>query len=153
MLPPRDNQKNPLLNLIAMKATDHFKSVIQSYLEQRAEYDELFAVSYRNPLKNLDDCITYILNTVKASGCAGFSDEEIFGYAVHFFDETDIEIGEPINCKVVVNHTLEITEEEKQQAHRDAIKRIENEAYAKMTQKKKPTKPTETNTAPSLFDF
>lgn len=135
-----------------MKATNHFKSVIQSYLEQRAEYDELFAVSYRSPLKNLDDCITYILNTVKASGCAGFSDEEIFGYAVHFFDETDIEIGEPINCKVVVNHTLEITEEEKQQAHRDAIKRIENEAYAKVKQQKKPSKPTETNT-PTLFDF
>ena len=136
-----------------MKATDHFKSVIQSYLEQRAEYDELFAVSYRNPLKNLDDCITYILNTVKASGCAGFSDEEIFGYAVHYFDETDIEIGEPINCKVVVNHTLEITEEEKAQAHRDAIKRIENEAYAKMTQKKKPTKPIASTNTPSLFDF
>ena len=43
-----------------MKATDHFKSVIQSYLEQRAEYDELFAVSFRNPLKNLEDCILCI---------------------------------------------------------------------------------------------
>lgn len=136
-----------------MKATEDFKLVIQAYLEQRAECDELFAVSFANPAKNIDDCITYILNTVKESGCAGFSDNEIFGYATHYYDEPDIEIGNPINCKVVVNHHVELSKEEIDQARKDAMKRIENEAYAKMTQKKKPTKPTETNTAPSLFDF
>lgn len=42
-----------------MKASIHFQTEIQNYLEQRAEYDELFARSYRNPLKNIEDCITY----------------------------------------------------------------------------------------------
>ena len=32
-----------------MKVSTHFQTEIQSYLEQRAEYDELFARSYRNP--------------------------------------------------------------------------------------------------------
>lgn len=119
-----------------MKASIHFQKEIQSYLEQRAEYDELFARSYRNPLKNIEDCITYILNYVQKSGCAGFSDDEIFGQAVHYYDEADIEIGKPIDCKVVVNHTVELTEEEKAEARREAIKRAEEEAYNRMTKRK-----------------
>ncbi len=51
------------------------------YLEQRAEEDTLFAKNYRNPAKNIDDCVTYILNYVQKSGCNGFTDGEIFGQA------------------------------------------------------------------------
>ena len=119
-----------------MQVSASFKNSIQSYLEQRAEYDELFAHSYRNPLKNIEDCITYILNYVQKSGCNGFDDDEIFGQAVHYYDEADIEVGEPIDCKVVVNHHVELTEEEKAEARKEAIKRAENEAYSRMTQRK-----------------
>ena len=119
-----------------MKVSTHFQTEIQSYLEQRAEYDELFARSYRNPLKNIEDCITYILNYVQKSGCNGFSDDEIFGQAVHYYDETDIEVGKPIDCKVIVNHHVELTEEEKTEARKEAIKRAENEAYSRMTKRK-----------------
>lgn len=119
-----------------MKVSTHFQTEIQSYLEQRAEYDDLFARSYRNPLKNIEDCITYILNEVQKSGCNGFADDEIFGMAVHYYDETDIEIGKPIDCKVVVNHAVELTEEEKAEARKEAIKRAESEVYSRMTQRK-----------------
>lgn len=119
-----------------MQVSVSFKNSIQSYLEQRAEYDELFARSYRNPLKNIEDCITYILNYVQKSGCNGFDDEEIFGQAIHYFDEADIEIGKPIDCKVVVNHHVELTEEEKAEARKEAIKRAESEAYNRITQRK-----------------
>ena len=63
-----------------MKGTDHFKRTIQMYLEQRAEEDTLFAKKYRNPAKNIDECVTHILNYVQKSGCSGFTDGEIFGY-------------------------------------------------------------------------
>ena len=56
-----------------MKGTDHFKRTIQMYLEQRAEEDTLFAKNYRNPAKNIDDCVTYILNYVQKSGCRSTS--------------------------------------------------------------------------------
>lgn len=140
-----------------MKGTEHFKQTIQAFLEQRAAEDELFAVSYRNPAKNIDDCITYVLNYVQKSGCNGFSDDEIFGQIVHFYDEVDIEIGKPIDCAVVVNHHVELTEEEKAEARQQAIKRAEDEAYAKMKQQKEKAaaKRTATNqqVQPSLFDF
>jgi len=128
-----------------MKASIHFQTEIQSYLEQRAEYDELFARSYRNPLKNIEDCITYILNEVQKSGCNGFADDEIFGMAVHYYDEADIEIGKPIDCKVVVNHTVELTEEEKAEARREAIKRAESETYSRMTKRKTTPKKENSN--------
>ncbi len=68
-----------------MKTTNHFKNTIQSYLENRAKSDELFAASYAKPNKNIDECCNFILSEVQKSGCNGFSDEEIFGMAVHYY--------------------------------------------------------------------
>ena len=93
-----------------MKATEHFKQTIKTYLDERAKNDELFAVSYAKENKNMDDCVTFILNQVKRSKCMGLTDEEVYSLAVHFFDEDDIEIGNPIACNVIVNHTVELTE-------------------------------------------
>ena len=50
-----------------MKGTTNFKATIQVYLEERARTDELFAVSYAKEHKNIDNCITYILNEVKVA--------------------------------------------------------------------------------------
>ena len=137
-----------------MKASDKFKETINAYLDQRAETDVLFSLQYSKPEKNIDDCITYILNTVKQSGCNGFADDEIYSMAVHYFDEDNIDAGSPINAHVVVNHVVELTAQEKEQARQDAIRRVQDEAYRKMTQQAKKPKPTLTaTTQPSLFDF
>ena len=79
-----------------MKGTEHFKDVIQNYLETRASYDELFAESFRKENKNIDECITYILTEVQRMGCAGLSDEEVYSLAVHYYDEDNIEVGKSI---------------------------------------------------------
>ncbi len=68
-----------------MKASKDFERTIQSYLEKRASEDALFAERYANPKKNISDCCTYILNTVKSSGRNGFTDAEVFGMAVHYY--------------------------------------------------------------------
>ena len=134
------------------KATDYFKQTIQSYLQRRAQEDELFAPRYANPKKNIDDCITYILNYVKQSGCNGFADDEIYSLAMHYYDEDDIEIGKPLtNCKVVVNHTIQLTEEEKAQARAKAMQRAQDEAYKKLTQGRNRPKPTDAANQQSLF--
>ncbi len=99
-----------------MKATNHFTRTILTYLELRAESDTLFAESFAKENKNIDDCITYIFNEVQKSGCMGFADDEIYSIAVHYYDEDDIEVGKPMNGKIVVNHVVELTEEEKEQA-------------------------------------
>ena len=139
-----------------MKATEHFKQTIKAYLDERAKNDELFAVSYAKENKNMDDCVTFILNQVKRSKCMGLTDEEVYSLAVHFFDEDDIEIGNPIACNVIVNHTVELTEGEMAQARQEAFKEYQAEQLRKMqkrTNKPKTPKAQPEITTPSLFDF
>lgn len=70
----------------------------------------------------------------------------------HYYDEDDIDIGKPLtNCKVVVNHTIVLTEEEKAEARRQAMQKATDEAYRKITQGKNKTKKAETATQSSLF--
>lgn len=136
-----------------MKATDNFKRTIQEYLDVRAKTDELFAKSYAKPNKSIDECVTYILNEVQRSGCNGFEDDEIFGMAVHYYDEDNLDAGKKINCKVVVNHVVELTEKEKQELKEKARNDFYAEQLAKQRESLKPKKRTETKAAePSLFD-
>lgn len=127
-----------------MKSTETFKNTISAYLTQYATTDELFTKKLQDPSKNIDDCITYILNTVQKSGCNGFADDEIFGMAIHYYDEQNIEIGKKINAQVVVNHHVEITEQEKAEMKQKALDDIVQEERRKLTQKKTPptTAPT-----------
>lgn len=136
-----------------MKGTEHFKRTIQSYLEERAKVDDLFAKSYAKPNKNIDDCITFILNEVQKSGCNGFEDDEIFGMAVHYYDEDNLSVGEKISCDVVVNHKVELSEEEKKELKEKACNDFYQEQLSKQREVTKPKKKVETkNAGPSLFD-
>ena len=138
------------------KGTDIFKTAIQKYLEYRAATDELFAPRYANPLKNIDDCCTYIINQVQKSRMNGFEDDEIYSMAVHYYDENEIEVGKPIECKVIVNTHIELTEEEKKEARQKAIEQYQQAELRKIQDRNKPkAKPAEkaTNVQPSLFDF
>lgn len=137
-----------------MKTTAHFKRTIQAYLEQRASEDKLFAEAYRKEGKKIDDCVTYILNEVQRSGCNGFTDGEIYSMAVHYYDEDDIEVGKPVSCRVSVNHVVELTEEEKAEARKNAIQQYQQAELRKMQERnKKPTAKQETQVQPNLFNF
>ena len=140
----------------SMKGTQAFQDTIRTYLDNMAESDALFAVKYANPSKSLSECITYIICQVQKSGCNGFEDDEIFGMAVHYWEESEIEVGKPVNCQVVVNHTIELTKEEKEQARQDAIAKLRDEEASKMRRPSQSKKATESKNKVeqlSLFDF
>jgi hypothetical protein len=126
------------------------------YLEQRAAEDALFAKNYRNPAKNIDDCVTYILNYVQKSGCNGFTDGEIYG-AIHYYDENEIEVGKPIQCQIAVNHVVELTAEEKAEARQNAIRQYQDGLMREMQNRNKPRTATKATVQevqqPSLFDL
>ena len=140
-----------------MKGTEQFKEIIKCYLDKRAKEDELFRAKYETTERTIDDVVTYILNEVKQSGCCGFADEEIYSMAVHVIDEPALEIGKPINCDVVVNRHIDLTEEEKAEQKTIALKRYQDEELRKLqarNSKPKAVRPKE-NKQPelSLFDF
>ena len=123
-----------------MKTTDKFTEVIEEHLKFRAFTDPLFAETLKKPNKNIDDCITYILNTVKSSGSNGFTDDEIFNMAVHYYDEDDIKVGAKMSrSNVVVNHN-KLTTQEIADAKQKAIDTVIREQKEKML--KKPVKTT-----------
>ena len=138
-----------------MKGTEQFKKTIQTYLDERARTDELFAVTYAKENKNIDDCITFILNQVKNSGCNGFADDEIYSLAVHYYDEDTIDVGKPLSCNVVVNHQIVLTDEEKAAARQEAITRYQEEEIRRMRERRKPkpAAPQSEQLVPSLFDM
>ncbi len=139
-----------------MKGTEHFTRTIAEYLNQRAATDPLFAPNLQKPNKSIEECITYILSEVQKSGCNGFDDDEIYSMAVHYYDEDDIEEGKATNCQVMVNHVVELTEEEKAEARQEAIKQYQREELAKIQSRnarEKKTENTKAQVQPSLFDF
>ncbi len=124
-----------------MKVSDSFKNAIKSYLDKRAKTDELFAKSYTKKNKSIDECCNYILGEAKKRGNAvAMTDEEVFGMAVHYYDEDNIKVNKlPNSVRTSVSAPkMELTEEDKKKAREEAIKRLTEEQYASI--KKKPNK-------------
>lgn len=90
-----------------MQVSPGFKTAIQNHLKGVAKNDPLFLETLKKPNKNINDCMTYILNEVKKSGIQGWADEEVFAMAVHFYDEDDLKPGAAVNARVVVNHHVD----------------------------------------------
>ena len=67
---------NNIKTYTTMKGTENFTRTIAEYLNQRAMTDPLFAPNLMKPNKNIEECITYILNEVQKSGCNGFDDDD-----------------------------------------------------------------------------
>ena len=118
-----------------MKGTDHFKELIKNYLANRAKEDELFRAKYETTTRTIDDVVNYIFHAVQQSGCCGLSDMEVYSMAVHAIDEPHLEIGKPMDCNVVVNHHIELTEEEKAEQRAIALKRYQEEEMRKLQQR------------------
>ena len=107
-----------------MKGTEQFTRTIAEYLNGRAMTDPLFAPNLQKPRKNIEECILYILSEVQRSGCNSFADEEIYSMAVHYYDEDDIEVDKVAGCNVVVNHVVELSEEEKKQYQQEELVKL-----------------------------
>lgn len=74
--------------------TNNFEVILLAYLDARAKFDEQFAIKYNNPKKSIKECARYICNEMakKAeNGCAVGTDEDVFGMAVHYYDEPNLD--------------------------------------------------------------
>jgi len=128
-----------------------FEQTIKAYLDKRAAEDEQFAKSYAKPSKSIEECCKYIEAEVcdlvaNKSGAQsyGMTDEEVYGLAVHYYDEDDIKV-KTLKAKAEVfktNVTYTPTDEEKAEAREAALKQLQQEAYNELRAPKK-QKPVE----------
>lgn len=111
------------------QAMNEFEKVIKAHLDQRAANDKDFAAKYtpesEDKKRNITACCNYIIAEVKKSGRQGFSDDEVFGMAVHFYDESIEGPTTAPKCKIVVNHEIELSEAEKNKLREQARKEAE----------------------------
>lgn len=112
-----------------MKGSELFKKEIKQYVEGNPIVD-----INKHENKSIDDCVNYILTQVEKSGCNGFSDDEIYGLAIHYYDESNDSLGEIKNLqpRCVVNHHIDITEEEKAEMKKEALEEIKKEQMSKL---------------------
>ena len=78
-------------------AFTNFETAIKTYLDSVAEKDELFAKSYKKPNKSIKECCAFLMNEAKKAaknGSIACKDDEIYGLAMHYYDEDDIKVGD-----------------------------------------------------------
>lgn len=144
------------------------KDVIKAYLDKRAETDSQFAVAYAKENKSIDECFDYILGEAKKRGTSVcMTDEEVFGLAVHYYDEDGIKINRVTTgyrastSKAPQPH---LSDEEKAAAKERAIANYERlcleeaakkdvDRRAKVADKKREKQKEAAAYTPSLFDF
>ena len=140
-----------------MSGTEQFTRTIAEYLNLRAATDPLFAPNLAKLHKNIEDCITYILKQIQQSACNGFEGDEIYSMALHYYDEDDLEVGSPVACHMVVNHTIVLTEEEEAEARKQAIQQYQAQELRRLQEprrvKAKASTDSEQVPQPSLFDM
>lgn len=141
------------------------KDAIKAYLDERAGKDPLFAVTYAKPNKNIDECFNYILGEARKRGSSVcMTDEEVYGLAVHYYDETDLVVPKSApraNVSGPAAPKVELTEQEKEEARREARIKYESEymrilVYEEAERRKKEAERRKAaakarNFSPSLF--
>lgn len=142
-----------------MSKNNSAKDAIKAYLDNRAVNDPQFALAYAKKNKSINRCFDYIMGEASKRGSAVcMTDEEVFGLAVHYYDEDDIKIVEvPGGGRVSHSAPVQLTEDEKQQAKKEAMERF-GDAYIREQReqgKKRRTAASTTTDAPmgSLFDM
>lgn len=145
-----------------VKGTETFKKIIKGFLDNRAAKDVMFAARYAKEGKSVDECCDYIIEQVNKSGCNGFADEEIFGMAIHYYDEDDVKPqGKISDCTVVVNlsdHTKKELEKRAQEEYQERLiaeleakEKAQKESAKRKAQEKKQKE--EATGQLSLFDI
>ena len=67
-----------------------FEKIIKDYIESACKTDAVLAGKYEKSGKDIEGCCKYIKSEARKqakNGCAAIKDDEVFGWAVHYFDE------------------------------------------------------------------
>lgn len=80
------------MNKLNLKASNDYEKAILDYLESNAS--DALAAKINSGQKTLQSCFDYIRGEAKKQakgGCAMISDAVVFGWAIHYFEEDEID--------------------------------------------------------------
>lgn len=104
-----------------------FQKAIKVHLDKMAAQDEAFAAKYAAKCEaeqdSIGNCCKYITNEVqkkyKQGNSAVLTDAEVFGIAMHYYDENIAPPKSGVNCKVVMSKA-ELTPEDEEEIRKEA---------------------------------
>ena len=73
-----------------------FAATIKKHLDEVAKTDKTFAKNYAQKNKSIDECVNYIIGEArkrKNGTVAAIPDDEVYGMAIHYFDEDNIKVS------------------------------------------------------------
>ena len=117
-----------------------FEKIIKDYIEKFAQGDAVFASKYEKSGKDIEGCCRYIKSEARKqaqNGCAAIKDDEVFGWAVHYFDEEMTAPKDSPRAEVKVTPTADMPKK----------------ADSLANQKPKAKKGSDDGMMMSLFDF
>ena len=136
------------------QGSEVFVKTIAALLEAEAARDPLFAEKMKNESKSIEECCDFVIAQVEKSGKCGFSDGEVIGLAKHYWDEDNPGDTKHSECRIVVNHDIELSDEEKAKAKEEAMRQLVEAEKKRMTERKqKPAKKETESAQQSLFDL
>lgn len=110
--------------------------IIADYLITRATTEGEFIEKLMNEKKNMNDCLSYVTDQARkeANGNRNvcIDDQTVFGWAVHYFWEEELEDWKPTKAKVTTSKTKKSDE--------DTDEESEDEDAEERTSKKSPNK-------------
>lgn len=109
-----------------------FVEAIKSYLDRRAEEDKMFAESYANPKKNIIECCDFIVSEVKRQNRTAMTDDEVYGLAVHYYDEAD---SGRIDKGIASRAAIVIPGDDKERLRADAIEEYKRQCIEEIKNK------------------
>ncbi|MDQ1166403.1 Cas9 inhibitor AcrIIA9 family protein [Flavobacterium sp. SORGH_AS_0622] len=86
-----------------MKASEKFKTAIESYLSEKAQNDAEFSADLNKESKNLESCFHYIFGEVRKTGECAFDNQEIFDMAIRYYADDSIGTPAPVACRVALS--------------------------------------------------
>lgn len=130
---------------------------LKKHLDSVAEQDKVFAEKYANESKSLEECMNYVKQEIykkcMKNPSAMTTDEEVYGLAIHYYDEDDIKLDKNIpQARVMVTSPeaeVEVEEtpqeepmtEEKPKAKRGRKAKAKTEEQPKEVEEKVELKP------------
>lgn len=110
---------------------NEFELAIKSHLDKVASEDPAFAEKYSTKCEvekdSIEKCCNYIISEVQKLKRQAMTNAEVFGMAMHFFDENISFEDEASKCHVVVSHER-LSDEDKERIRRQAQEEVEREA-------------------------
>ena len=101
---------------------NEYVAVIGRYLKDRALTDPSVAENLKKENKSLKRCFQFIIDEArkkKKDNCAMIKDDVVYGWAVHYYDEDDLDIDKNAKPEKAIEKKQEEHEQESEEAAKE----------------------------------